>query len=337
MTSRTDPTGPEAAEHGASMRAFAAVRRGLRRSGVRRSPVGPNGRAGWRLAGGLAVALVAMTSACADDLAPSAPRDVRATDDARACSEQSEPIWQPRLAGVSAPAGPIAATILESAFNARLTYGVEQNVTIDDGVLIVRYPRGSINPSHDTAPVGGAGFYTRLDRPLEAACLSYRVRFERDMRFARGGKLPGLYGGDDPPSGNEPATGTNGFTVRLMWREHGEGEVYEYVVNQRRGQFGLSVGPGLFTFEGGRWTDIDLEIVLNDPGAEDGRVRLWVDGEAVIDQRGVVFRTDRSVAIDGLMFSTFFGGSDADWASPQDQAAWFDGFAIAEIDRRPGG
>jgi hypothetical protein len=43
----------------------------------------------------------------------------------------------------------------------------------------------------------------------------------------------------------------------------------------------------------------------------------------------VQFRTVGSLRIDGLFFSTFFGGGDSSWASPVDQHADFAGFAVS--------
>ena len=211
-------------------------------------------------------------------------------------------------------------------------WGVEENIAIDRGErggrMTVRYPKGSINPSSkDERPLGGAGFVARLlPEDTSKACLRYRLRFEDGFEFVRGGKLPGLYGGE-APSGGEEVDGTKGFSMRLMWRRDGEGEVYAYVAN-KNSDYGASIGRGNWTFEPGRWVEIQEEIILNEPGAADGIVRLWVDGRQVIEQRDLVYRTVDGVGIDGLMFSTFFGGSSPKWASPKDQSIAFDGFEL---------
>lgn len=211
-------------------------------------------------------------------------------------------------------------------------WGVEPNMAIatDGGreVLEIRYPKGSINPSNDdTHPIGGAGFLAKLSESgLERACLRYRLRFDSKFAFAKGGKLPGLYGGD-APSGGDEVSGSDGFSTRLMWRSDGEGEVYAYVAN-KDSDYGASIGRGNWVFEPGRWSTVEQEVILNDPDASDGVIRVWFDGELVVEQTDVVFRTDRSGTVDGLMFSTFFGGSDKSWASPRDQKAWFGDFAL---------
>lgn len=230
--------------------------------------------------------------------------------------------------------GAAAAQFVRRAFNARRMLGVEENMHVvaagprEAPVLRVSYPQNSasfslVDKGH---PLGGSAFYAPIaaGAPDSAVCLRYRVRFPEGFDFVKGGKLPGLYAGA-APSGGEEVTGDNGWSVRVMWREYGEGELYEYIVN-KPGEFGLSVGRGAFRFVPGRWTTVELEIVPNTPGKPDGVARLWIDDGAVIEQHGVVFRTQASDGPLGLMFSTFFGGGDKSWATRRDQYAEFSGF-----------
>ena len=121
-------------------------------------------------------------------------------------------------------------------------------------------------------------------------------------------------------------TGDDGWSVRLMWRKEGDGELYEYIVN-KKGKYGASVGRGLYRFPLDRWVSVDLEIKVNDPGQPNGIARLWIDGRPVIAQDDIVYNASNSGARKGgLMFSTFFGGSDKSWASPKDQYADFADF-----------
>lgn len=234
----------------------------------------------------------------------------------------------------TAASGAAAARFVRRAFNARRMHGVAENLHVvatgpdEAPVLRVSYPQGSasfslVDKGH---PLGGSAFYAPIATGVSNApvCLRYRVRFPEGFDFVKGGKLPGLYAGD-APSGGEEVTGENGWSVRLMWREYGEGELYEYIVN-KPGEFGLSVGRGAFRFVPGRWTTVELEVVPNTPGKPDGIARLWIDDGAVIEQHGVVFRTEAGNAPLGLMFSTFFGGGDKSWATRQDQYAEFSGF-----------
>ncbi len=255
-----------------------------------------------------------------------AGRESAADGAIRACGESYE-----RVSPVDVPPGATPAEAIQRAFRPSRVWGVAENVRLvaraadRPPALAVRYPRGSIAPS-SPAPRGGAGFVssTGLERSAEAACLSYRLRFADGFAFARGGKLPGLYGGDGPTGG---AAADAGFSARLMWREGGEGELYAYLPDPDAGG-GISLGRGAWRFPAGRWVEVEQEIVLNDPGVANGVARIWVAGELRLEVPGLVFRRTADVRIEGLMFSTFFGGRDPAWASPRDQEALFADFAI---------
>lgn len=229
------------------------------------------------------------------------------------------------------PTSADAHQAIRAGFSTDRTWGTEENVDLlNDGTataLRVTYPEDTSSPG-DTE-VGGAGFYSAPPalQGRDHACLSYRVRFESGFDFVKGGKLPGLYGGE-APSGGDEVTGENGFSMRYMWREHGAGELYEYVVNKDDDDYGESVGRGQWYFPSGQWVQLEQEVILNDPGQSNGVVRVWVDGQPVLEQQGLVYRTSDSVHIDGLMFSTFFGGHGEEWRTPRDQHADFADFRI---------
>lgn len=218
---------------------------------------------------------------------------------------------------------------VRQGFNTNRHWGTEENVKrlgvgqtgISEPGLRVHYPAGSSSPGE--RPLGGAGFYSDPAslKGAERACLSYKVRFPSGFDFVKGGKLPGLYGGE-APSGGEEVDGDNGFSMRLMWREEGKGELYPYVV----GFEGASVGRGSWHFPVGHWVRLEQEVMLNDPERENGIARIWVDGLPVLEQRDIIFRTSKEITIDGLMFSTFFGGTGEGWRTPRDQYVDFAAF-----------
>lgn len=218
---------------------------------------------------------------------------------------------------------------VRQGFGTQSDWGTEDNVEIlssdatglgEPGMRVL-YPEGTSSPSD--AEEGGAGFYSKAP-PSDRACLQYKVRFEPGFDFVKGGKLPGLYGGEAPSGGTE-ADGENGFSIRFMWREGGQGELYEYVVNTDE-DYGASIGRGLWHFPTGQWVTIEQEIILNTPDQEDGVARVWIDGRPILEQQGIVYRTTENVTIDGLMFSTFFGGDGEDWRTPRDQTIDFAAF-----------
>ena len=196
-------------------------------------------------------------------------------------------------------------------------------------VLRINYPQGSASPRvsrKDNAPLGGSQFYADLGiAPQDSLRLSYYLRFANDFDFVKGGKLPGLFGGNGASGGNIP-DGTDGFSTRFMWRRNGDGEVYAYIPNSK--DYGTSIGRGNWRFQPGIWHHIEQEIKLNSSGKANGRIKVWLDGVQVLDQEGITFRYVDSLKIDGIFFSTFFGGGDSSWATPKDTHIDFAEFSI---------
>ncbi len=216
-----------------------------------------------------------------------------------------------------------------------LWWGLENLSIINDltgrfpKVLRVRYPASSASPAvtrNCGAPSGGAQFFADLGlAPTNSLFLRYFVRFAPDFHFMKGGKLPGLCGGTVFSGGKKP-DGSNGFSTRYMWRQKGDGEVYAYL--PACDDYGLSLGRGNWRFRPGAWQMLQQQVSLNTCGAADGVVRVWFDEQLVLDATGLVFRTTDHLKIQGLFFSTFFGGGDPSWATPADTWAEFAAFAV---------
>ena len=247
-----------------------------------------------------------------------------AHDGSAACATHLREIWALQLDARRSPAATLEALGVEHLWGTRNMRFVEVPGAAG-AVLEVSFPKGSINPGNAQAPTGGAGFLYRGPvgrRDDTHACLSYEVMFPEQFEFGRGGKLPGLYGGA-APSGGANIREHPGFSLRYMWRSGGVGEIYAYVPNKKNPVYGESIGRGRFSFVRGRWLRLEQQIILNQPQMADGVLRVWEDGVQVIERQDIVYRTDAAVGISGLMFSTFFGGHDATWASPQDQSIRF--------------
>jgi hypothetical protein len=251
----------------------------------------------------------------------SAPAAMADAATANECSMRLPLVWD--LTGSGILAEPYTPSLQRSG--AERIWGME-NLTVtgsgSDAVIAVIYPQGSIDPaSSPPAPLGGAGFLYPGPgaRQFEHACLSYDVRFDAAFAFNRGGKLPGLYGGDAPTGGG---SADNGFTTRYMWRSAGAGEVYAYLPG-KSSFYGASIGTGNWMFHAIGWSHIEQEIVLNRLGHDDGVLRVWYEGKLVVERTDLVFRLSNNVKVAGLIFSTFFGGHDPSWASPITQKSYF--------------
>ncbi|GAA5869478.1 hypothetical protein JCM16303_000484 [Sporobolomyces ruberrimus] len=203
----------------------------------------------------------------------------------------------------------------------------------EDLVLSVNYPS-------DTRE-GSQFFMTpiRVDSNVQTAVLQYDVAFDTGFDFVKGGKLPGLYGSEKGAEGvcsggnRQPSC----FSARLMWRQKGAGEVYAYIPTYpgfcRQSDvdcndvYGISLSRGSFDFAAGGWTTITQLISLNTPGYANGLLYLWANKTLALAQTGLVWRTQESVTISKIMFSTFFGGSDDSWDS-QGGRSYFRNFEV---------
>ena len=197
--------------------------------------------------------------------------------------------------------------------------------------LRASYPSNSCSPASTTdygTPEGGGQFLAVAGlAPTNALHLRYYVRFSEGFDFVKGGKLPGLFGGTNSFSGGAIPDGTNGFSVRYMWRTDGDGEAYTYLATSD--SYGTEIGRGRWRFQPGEWHCLEQRVVLNAPGSDDGRLTVWVDGHLLVDERALRYRTTDSLQIRGIFFSTFFGGGDPTWATPRDVHADFAAFALS--------
>ena len=211
-------------------------------------------------------------------------------------------------------------------------WGMENASIVEENgnkFLRVKYPRNSYSPNgvkQDNAPWGGAQFISDIGSH-DSLHLRYYVRFDKNFNFVKGGKLPGLCGGTANSGGNIP-NGTDGFSTRFMWRSLGGGELYAYMPDSK--EWGTSLGRDNWQFKRGKWQVVEHQLVLNEPGKENGIVRVWIDGELALEEKNLKFRTTGVLKIDGIFFSTFFGGNDNTWATPIDTYVDFDDFAVSE-------
>jgi hypothetical protein len=217
------------------------------------------------------------------------------------------------------------------AWSAKQNWGLKENCTAANGVLRIRFPKGSASPTvtrKDGAPTGGAQWYARPLPPQDELYLRYYVRFTQPFDFVKGGKLPGLFGGTEASGGKKP-DGTNRFSTRFMWRTQGAGELYAYLFGQDD-PYGVSLDRGKWKFQVGKWHCLEQHVRLNTPGKEDGVISVWFDSAKVLDLQQIRFRTVKSLQIEGILFSTFFGGNDASWAASVDSVIEFRDFALSK-------
>ncbi|KAF8528203.1 hypothetical protein BU17DRAFT_73814 [Hysterangium stoloniferum] len=226
--------------------------------------------------------------------------------------------------------------------------------TAPDGSTAVKvnFAKGSYDYQ---GPDGGVNFYSNTGIDLSNAkevTSSYSVLFSQGFEFNKGGKLPGLYGGDNPSTDTGCSGGRRDktcFSVRYMWRENGQGELYTYLPQPSMGsQFkgnqqlcnvkplsvcsddaGASVGRGSWSFTPGKWTVLSQRVKLNDAGVQNGELEVIVNGQTMFNLKGLALRDSDKGRINGYIFQSFFGGHHSDWASPKNQDMFLKDFSIA--------
>lgn len=161
--------------------------------------------------------------------------------------------------------------------------------------------------------------------------LRFDVRFHSRFDFKRGGKLHGL-GPKNPTTGCKPQV-ADGWSVRVMWREDGEAELYIY--DQDRTAAGQACGFSYRSnepvFFPGRWQAVSLYVKTNTVGRSNGEAALYVDGERVARKTGLELRgQSRDTAMTQFMFSTFFGGNNTSWSPDETSFALFDNIVVVE-------
>lgn len=235
----------------------------------------------------------------------------------------------------------------------KIRYGIEnldfiKNPNNDTEIVMkITYPFGSYIPSNKDN-IGGIGFYAKpLDIPKNNKIIisfQYDVYFQDNFIWNKGGKLPGLYGGHTSCSGGINPSNEKCFSIRYMWRENGEGEVYGYLPKNQDETFcnnivmgcngtgyGYSIDRGKFKFSHKKWYTLKQEIKLNTKN-NNGYIKVFF-GEKnnikpVINENKVNFKTIENIFVIGIQFETFFGGGDVTYASPKNQYTLYKDFKL---------
>ena len=98
---------------------------------------------------------------------------------------------------------------------------------------------------------------------------------------------------------------------------------------------GIQLGSGAFQFSKNKWIKIRQEVHLNSSPGNNGYVKLWVNDHAEIHVTNIVMRANTHFDIDGLFFSSFYGGNDDSWECPHDTYTYFRNFRISSETHTP--
>jgi len=220
-------------------------------------------------------------------------------------------------------------------------------------VLSVRYPRKKLRSF-----ASGASWYWKSFKPEKDLFFSYWVLFPDSFEFRDGGKLHGFVGGKGNTGGKKP-TGHDGWSCRVHWGPGDLIKLYVYHQDQAR-EWGdtfyftrnprtcyiepgrlLSQSEEKIRIERGRWHHIMIRVRINDIGERNGLAQAWYDGRLVLDVRGFAFRDetcdDDDLLINGVYFSTFFGGRGERYQPVKDEHILFDDLTVSRRPYNPSG
>jgi hypothetical protein len=208
--------------------------------------------------------------------------------------------------------------------------GVIQNVSVrraaegpSKTVMGIRIPAGD----SDTPKGVSFPWSPRVLQGKTAGCLSYHAFIPQDFALGTyGGSLPGLVGtlaaSDDKPG--------NAVRVWPMWTHNGGAAL---VARAATGGDDASSTP--YSREGvefprGRWVSIEQEVVLNTPNEQNGLIRLWLDGQLVVEKTDLKLRSDANVRLAGVAANVHYGYTLEARVPPQAKAPtiWFSPFEV---------
>ncbi|KAG7670089.1 hypothetical protein Ndes2526B_g06476 [Nannochloris sp. 'desiccata'] len=197
--------------------------------------------------------------------------------------------------------------------------------------------------------------------PSDSAILRYSVYFPPDFPWTKGGKLPGFCISDTADGCATGSRWSNGSgSVRVMFRQEGRAIGYVYVPLQVAGAspgldgiaaVAAAQGPefqkvsnlpsytlsgidlwckasGGLQFQAGEWNNVTLLLRLNDIGQSNGVVSLTVN-EQTRQMNDMIWRIDKKVGINKLIFATFFGGNNPGWMIREPTFSLFRNFGFA--------
>jgi hypothetical protein len=205
------------------------------------------------------------------------------------------------------------------------------NVIEENGnrFIRVKYPEGGVGPNE-----GGAqwkvDFKDGFDTSYDELYVSYKLRFSKGFDPVKGGKLPGMMGGQGNTGGKQ-ATGFDGWSARMMWRAEAAAVFYVYHADMPS-KFGDVYKWGEVEtrqFPAGEWVQVEHRIVMNSSDDKNGILQGWYNGVLALDKRDMRYRKVDGFAIDGFYFSTFFGGASDDFAATRNETIDFDDFIFS--------
>jgi hypothetical protein len=219
-------------------------------------------------------------------------------------------------------------------FNTFCDYSTFHGYGAYDGRLSLekRADGNALTTSYDPAfsgPMGGVAWITMFGSQSQTR-LSYKLKFAENFNFYKGGKLPGLAGGEKVEPG-KCISGKKGWCCRLTF-EHdsslrmlvyflNSGSQYNIVRELKHAGSSCKVKPG-------SWYSISMVVSVNDPGKSNGSIECSIDGKSCLSVHDINFRDTTKESINHLQFSAFFGEGETFYAPDNKQVISFDDVVV---------
>ncbi len=175
-----------------------------------------------------------------------------------------------------------------------------------------------------TIPPGGrrgSGALYLLPDEVDDAFFRYHLSLDH-WNALDSGKLPGFadIGASTARGCNPSTTDDPGWSARVLYDEPGAAGAggsdirlgyYTYHLDQPGscGEFMYWDGDGII--EQSRWYCIEGRVAMNTPGANDGKLFAWVDGELAFARADLAFRrtNESHINVNTFWLNVYFGGS----------------------------
>jgi hypothetical protein len=181
----------------------------------------------------------------------------------------------------------------------------------------------------------------------EEAYFRYYLRLGENWNpIVDGGKLPGFAGTYGRAGwGMRPADGYNGWSARGAFMRHRVGDqntttwrgvgTYAYTASTKdiSGElWGWNLGP-TGRLQKNRWYSIEQHIRLNRPGAKDGVLQVWLDGQLAFQRTDLHFRDTTALKIESVWLNVYHGGTAV---ADRDLTLYMDNLVVARSYIGPG-
>ena len=189
-------------------------------------------------------------------------------------------------------------------------------ITSKNGILTIPFNKGDW---------GGAGWQNTgaiiyNSKPYhkgKSIYAEFECKFGKDFDWGnkgdryRGGKFGFSFTVGDVGVGRKPSPGN--FQATTMWRDGGQMDFYFYNYTQA----GAWPDKILYTtVERETWYKFGMNIVLNDPGKENGYVQIYIDDELVYEKKDLkLSNSSNGIELFKSAFGNFFGGNSDAWKS----------------------